>query len=80
MSRSAAQDEGKAGGREKNISKVEGTRSWDSGAAFLAVLGIWGNSLLVSVPRLSFVKLIIISLQQRVGALSGPKKTVDPIC
>lgn len=80
MPRSGAQDEGKGGGGGQATSKVEGTQGWDPGPAFLAVLGTWGNALLVSVSRLSFVKLIIISLQQRVGALSGPMKTVDPMC
>lgn len=74
------QDKGKGGERKQASSKVEGTEGWDPGAAFLPVLGTWGNSLLVSVSRLSFVKLIIISLQPRVGAFSGPMKTVDPIC
>jgi len=78
--RSAAQGEGRGGGKEHASSKVEGTQGLDQGAAFLAVVGTWGNSLLVSVSRLSFVKLIIISLQQRIGALSGPMKTVDPVC
>lgn len=59
---------------------MEGTQGWDQGAAFLAVLETWGNSLLVSVCRLSFVKLIIISLKQRIETLSGPMKSVDPIC
>lgn len=83
MPRSAAQNEGKGGGREQADSKVEGTQGWDGEAAFLAVQGTWGNSRLISVslfPRLSFVKLIIISLEQRVEALSGPSREVDPIC
>lgn len=49
MPRSAAHNEGKGGGREQANSNVEGTQGWNGEAAFLAVQGIWGNSLLVSV-------------------------------
>lgn len=52
----------------------------DTGAAFLAGLRNRGKSLLVSASRPSFMKLIIIQLQQRVGHVAGPMKTVDPVC
>lgn len=52
----------------------------DTGAVFLAVLRTWAKSLLVSASRSSFIKLIIIQLQQRVGAVAGPMETADPVC
>lgn len=60
----AAQAEGKGSGCEQTSSEVEGMWGWDPGAGttFLALLLTWGNSLLLSVSHLSFVKLIIISL------------------
>lgn len=67
-------------GENKPVVKVEGTAGLNPGAAFLTVLGTRGKSLLVSASHLSSVKLIIISLQQKVGAVSRPMKTVDPIC
>lgn len=66
-------------GENKTIVKVE-VQGRDTGAAFLAVLRTWGKSPLVSASCPSFVELIIISLQQRVGAVAEPMKKVDPIC
>lgn len=66
-------------GENKRIVKMEGTGLGQRGCIPGSAEDL-GKSLLVSITPLSFVELIIISLQQRVGAVAGPMKTVDPIC